>query len=248
MSNSRNLLSGRAGNAGTAMSRVLPAPSHDYWIGSKTVYEDSFVGVQDPDWFEQAYEHGMACDCKALHPDYPPLPVDMDLAIEPLGFCSPARLALVIRKDFYECTRPYAIDQVIGKAFLSWEDDDGVIGRDPYPEFVTCYTPPDLTVSVREGKRSWYIYCQACCTWRRAIATSPKYFLRSCTQESHVVQNNLVTCISPTRYLILLTGRRSPIWTTRKSACGISPSMTCCFLAIPAGIQPITQTRHRVGR
>lgn len=65
------------------MGKLLPAPSHFYWIGSKTVYEDGFVGVQDPDWYEQAYEHGMACECKALHPDYPPLPVDMDLAIEP---------------------------------------------------------------------------------------------------------------------------------------------------------------------
>lgn len=170
------------------MRKGLSPPSSYYWIGTKTVYDDGFVGVQDPDWFEQACEHGVRCECRAIHPDYSPMPVDMDLAIEPPGFCSPARLAFVIRRDFYECIRTYATDQIIGRTFLTWEDDDGTIGRDPYPDFVTCYTPPELTVSVRGGKRSWYIYCKLCRHWYTSYTTKPNYLLITYSHGRHVLQ------------------------------------------------------------
>lgn len=170
------------------MAIGLAPPSYYYWIGSKTVYAKDFFGVQDPDWYSQATAAGMVCECGALHPDHIPMPVDMDVLMEPPGFCSPARLAAIIRKDFYAMLRPHMIDQIIGKVYVTWEDEDGTVGRDPCPAFLTCYTPPSASITCRGQKKSWYIYCHQCRKCKDACATKPAYFLKKYTQGKHVVQ------------------------------------------------------------
>lgn len=167
----------------------LDKPTHYYWIGSRTVDERDFFGIQDPDWYDRASAAGMVCECGALHPGYARLPVDMDLAVEPPGFLIPARLATVMRTEFYELLRPYLKDSIIGKTYLVWENAYGEIERELYPDAVTCYTHPQATCSYRGARTSWYIYCRTCGNFRDANAKRPKYFIRGDTYGRHVLQN-----------------------------------------------------------
>ncbi len=167
----------------------LDKPTHYYWIGSRVVNDPNFFGIQDPDWYNRAVAAGMECECGALNPLHANLAVDMDIVMEPPGFLVPARLAAVMRTDFYELLRPYLLDSIIGKTYLVWEDEDGEVERELYPDAVTCYTHPDATCSHRGARSSWYVYCRMCGNYKRGLARSPRYFLRRDTYGRHVIQS-----------------------------------------------------------